>query len=57
MGRLEAVESVLPHLPNGPVASAIEHALVDSNSLPATLRTAEKVALAMARVEELLEFL
>ena len=57
MGRLEALESVLPHLPDGPVASAIEHALMDSNSLPTTLRAAEKVAVAMARVEELLEFL
>ena len=57
MGRLEALESVLPHLPDGPQASAIEHALMDSNSLPTTLRAAEKVAVAMARVEELLEFL
>ena len=57
MGRLEALESVLPHLPDGPQASAIEHALMDSNSLPTTLRAAEKVAIAMARAEELLEFL
>ena len=57
MGRLEALDSVLPHLPDGPQASAIEHALMDSNSLPTTLRAAEKVAIAMARVEELQEFL
>ena len=57
MGRLEALESVLPHLPDGPQASAIEHALMDSEFLPTTLRAAEKVAIAMARVEELLEFL
>ena len=57
MGRLEALDSVLSHLPDGPQASAIEHALMDSNSLPTTLRAAEKVALAMARVEELLEVL
>ena len=57
MGRLEALETALPHLPGGPQASAIEHALMDSNSLPTTLRAAEKVAVAMPRVEELLEFL
>jgi len=57
MGRLEALESVLPLLPDGPQASAIEHAIMDSNSLPTTLRAAEKVAVAMARAEELLEFL
>ena len=57
MGRLEALESVLPLLPDGPQASAIEHAIRNSNSLPTTLRSAEKVAIAMARTEELLEFL
>ena len=57
MGRLEALESVLPHLPYGPQASAIEHALMESEFLPTTLRAAEKVAVAMARAEELLEFL
>ena len=57
MGRLEALESVLPHLPDGPQASAIEHALMESEFLPTTLRAAEKVAIAMARAEELLEFL
>ena len=56
-GRLEALDSVLSHLPDGRQASAIERALMDSNSLPTTLRVAEKVALAMARVEELLEVL
>ena len=57
MCRLEALETVLPHLPAGPQASAIERALVNSNSLQTTLRAAEKVAIAMARVEELLELL
>ena len=57
MGRLEALESVLPYLPDGPQASAIEHALMESEFLPTTLRAAEKVAVAMARAEELLEFL
>jgi len=57
MGRLEALESLLPHLPDSPQALAIEHAIRNSNSLPTTLRAAEKVAVAMARVEELLEFL
>ena len=55
MGRLEALETVLPQLPVGPQASAIEHALLDTNSLPTTLRAAEKAAIAMARAEELLE--
>ena len=57
MGRLEALESVLPRLPHGPQASAIEHALMESEFLPTTLRAAEKVAVALARAEELLEFL
>ena len=57
MGRLEALEYVLPFLPEGPQATAIEHALLDTNSLPTTLRAAEKVAVAMARAEELLECL
>ena len=57
MGRLEALETVLPHLPDGPQASVIEHALMNSNSLPTTLRAVEKVTIAMARVEELLELL
>ena len=55
LGRLEALDAVLPHLPAGPQASAIEHALLDTNSLPTTLRAAEKAAVAMARAEELLE--
>ena len=55
MGKLEALDCVLPHLPAGPQASAIEHALLTSNSLPTTLRASEKVAIAMARAEELLE--
>ena len=55
MGRLEALETVLPHLPACPQASAIEHALLSSNALPTTLRATEKVAIAMARAEELLE--
>ena len=57
MGRLEALESLLPHLPDSPQALAIEHAIRNSNSLPTTLRAAEKVAIAMAKAEELLEFL
>ena len=56
MGRLEALESVLPP-PRRRQSSAIEHALMNSNSLPTTLRAAEKIAIAMARVEELLEVL
>ena len=57
MGKLEVLDSVLPHLPGGQQSVAIERALMDSNSMPTTLRIAEKVALAMARVEELLEVL
>jgi hypothetical protein len=53
MGRLEALDTVLPHLPNGPQASALEHALLTTNSMPTTLRAVEKAALAMARAEEL----
>ena len=56
MSRLEALDSVLPHLPRGPQASAIEHALPNTNSLPTTLQASEKVALAMTRAEEVLEF-
>ena len=55
MSRLEALNCVLPHLPAGPQASAIEHALRNTNSLPTTLRASEKVAIAMARAAELLE--
>ena len=57
MSRFEALETVLPHLPAGPQASAIEHALLTSNSLPTTLRAAERIAIAMARAEELLDLL
>ena len=55
MSKLVALDSVLPHLPRGPQASAIEHALLNTNSLPTTLQASEKVAIAMVRAEELLE--
>ena len=53
MGRLEALDAVLPYLPNGPQASALEHAIPTTNSTPTTLRAVEEAALAMARAEEL----
>ena len=40
MGMLEALESALPHLPDGPVASPIEHALMYSTSVPTKPRAA-----------------
>ena len=44
---------MLPYLPEGPQALAMEHALLNSEDLPATLRAVERAALAMARATEL----
>ena len=53
LDRLEALDTVLPYLPEGPQALALEHALLNSKDLPATLRAVERAALAMARAEDL----
>ena len=46
---LEALETVLPHLPDGPHALLLERALVKSEDLQATLRTVGQAARAMAQ--------
>ena len=53
LSRLEVLDTVLPHFPDCPQASALEHALLNSNDLQTTLRAVERAALAMARAEEL----
>ena len=53
LDRLEALDTVLPYLPDGPQALMLEHALLNSKDLPATLRAVEQAALAMARAMEL----
>ena len=55
MGRLEVLDTVLPHFPDCPQASALEPAILNSNDLQTTLRAVEKAALAMARAEELVQ--
>ena len=47
--RLEALETVLPHLPDGPDALLLERALLKSEDLQATLRTVEQAARAIAQ--------
>ena len=54
LNRLEALDTALPYLPDGPHASALQHALVNSSDLPTTLQAVEKAALAMARAEDLM---
>ena len=46
--RLEALDAVLPHLPDGPHALLLQQALLESEDLQATLRAVEQAARAMA---------
>ena len=50
--RLEALDTVLPHVPNGPHGRLLERALLRSEDLPATLSCVERAASAMARAME-----
>ena len=45
---LEALDAVLPHVPDGPHALVMQQALVKSQDLDATLQAVEQAAYAMA---------
>ena len=53
LNKMDALGAVLPHLPDCPQATALEHAILNSSDLQTTLRAVERAALAMARAEEL----
>ena len=51
--RLEALDIVMPCLPDGPQARVLEQALLNSKDLPMTLMAVGEAARAMARATEL----
>ena len=48
--KLEALDSILPHVPDGPHGRLLEWELVESQDLPATLRFVTWAGVAMARL-------
>ena len=53
--KLEALDSILPHVPDGPHGRLLERELLESRDLPATLRFVKWAGDAMARLMDAIQ--